>query len=711
VLTLALLTAGLLLVASVHLLAMVAALGLRKRWIARGRRGADEAVALIAISGLWPLVYLVEILVPAEQKLILSGFEAANAALVPFAWGGLLLALDGRVDRKFRLGWTAFAVLFASAVFTVSATHEWHQLYWGSARIVNHPGFTLLSTTKGPIAAFVTGLYTLGLVGIIVLAWRARRSVPGVDGPTATLLILAGLAPFLASAVDDAGLRPLQGLDLEPYAVLFPGLVLVLLVQMLYKWDLAQQARNLLFEASPDGIIVLTLDGRVWDINKAAATLLAIPEGKGPGARLTDIWPGVPSLGDGFADWNRDGRTLEIVAFSVVEEGIKVGTALVLRDVTESRAAATRAALADRLGQMGIVTTGLAHEINNPLAVVLVGVEHAMQVIEKVPGTDMARMALTDAHQAAGQLRAVARSLRDFAHLDDEPVRSIVVTEAIERSLTVMGRALTANARIERLFEPVAPVRMPPGRLEQVLVALLRNASQALAGRPGPERLILRVLQDPGEVVIEVEDSGPGMTYDVLERAFEPFFTTRGHGGGTGLGLYVARALVERYGGRLTLDSGPGRGTRARVRIPASTEVPSPTPPTTAADTPSPALSRRRILIVDDDPRVGKALARLLHEHEVTVVHDGEQAVQAMARLRYDLVLCDVMMPKMSGIEVYETAVDVDPAIGETFVFITGGTFTPEATAFLDRFPGRVLEKPIAAASLRDAIRRARTRP
>jgi CheY-like chemotaxis protein/anti-sigma regulatory factor (Ser/Thr protein kinase) len=274
-----------------------------------------------------------------------------------------------------------------------------------------------------------------------------------------------------------------------------------------------------------------------------------------------------------------------------------------------------------------------------------------------------------------------------------------------EELLAAVG--LTRNELTHRAhLEVEVPASLPklkavPGELEQVFVNLLVNAAQAVSeGSGGAVRV--EASAGRGEVVIRVRDSGVGMEPQVLARALEPFFTTREVGRGTGLGLAIAHGIVTASGGRLELESAPGRGTCATIRLPCA-EPAGATPPAPAGQAAEPA--RPRVLVVDDEPLVGRSLARLLRTgHDVTVLESAAEAHRRLAAgERWDAVLCDLMMPGLSGMELEDRLRADAPDVVARIVYMTGGAFTDRARAFLDG--GRPwIEKPIDPAALRDAV-------
>jgi CheY-like chemotaxis protein len=205
-------------------------------------------------------------------------------------------------------------------------------------------------------------------------------------------------------------------------------------------------------------------------------------------------------------------------------------------------------------------------------------------------------------------------------------------------------------------------------------------------------------------VVVEVQDTGAGIPREVLGRIFDPFFTTKPVGVGTGLGLSICHGIVTSLGGDIAVESQVGQGTTVRVMLPAARDGASVEKP--AAPTPAPSSRRGRVLIVDDEPAVGRALRRILREHDVELLTSGRQALEKLAvDSGFHVILCDVMMPDFAGRELYEAIQQGGSGLEQRFVFVSGGAFTPGAREFLARVPNPTLEKPFDEAAVKRVVR------
>jgi CheY-like chemotaxis protein len=239
-----------------------------------------------------------------------------------------------------------------------------------------------------------------------------------------------------------------------------------------------------------------------------------------------------------------------------------------------------------------------------------------------------------------------------------------------------------------------------------VFLNLVVNAAQAIPeGHAENNEIRITTSTDPsGGVVVEISDTGAGIPPDVLPRLFTPFFTTKPVGVGTGLGLFICRSIVTGFGGSIGVASEPGKGTTLRISlVPSRVQVLESAPPPVLDVV---ARRRGRILVVDDEPMIAKSLQRFLSvEHDVLGLGSaGEALAQIRAGERFDVILCDLMMPQMTGMDLHAELSRVAREQAARMIFVTGGAFTPRARAFLDETPNQRIEKPFDVRQLRALI-------
>jgi CheY-like chemotaxis protein len=356
----------------------------------------------------------------------------------------------------------------------------------------------------------------------------------------------------------------------------------------------------------------------------------------------------------------------------------------------------------------------VAHEINNPLAYVTANLGFlADELAELVSplSDDRAREVAEcphDAQEGADRVRRIVRDLKVFSRTDDVDTVAVDLERVLDFSVSMAGNEIRHRAKLVRDYGKIPLVQGNEGRFGQVFLNLIVNAAQSI--REGSlERNEIRIVTrtDPGGTArVEIHDTGVGIPSNLLKQIFVPFFTTKPIGSGTGLGLSICHSIITSMGGKITVESEVGKGTVFRVFLrPAGLEPrETPIPPSRVG---APHL-RGRILVVDDDELVAGALRRLLgREHDVTIVTSGRAALDYLASgAPVDAIVCDLMMPEVTGMDVHEELSRLSPRKAEKMIFLTGGAFTPRAREFMERVPNERVEKPFVSAALRSLIRK-----
>ncbi|MCB9716477.1 MAG: response regulator [Myxococcales bacterium] len=382
---------------------------------------------------------------------------------------------------------------------------------------------------------------------------------------------------------------------------------------------------------------------------------------------------------------------------------------VVIRDQTEWVQMAERLRVADRMASVGTLAAGVAHELNNPLAYVMGNLELLQQALLSPPGDDAELLAMIEeALQGARRMRGITQDLRTFSRPHAEAMEAVDPRAVMDSALRMAATEIRHRAGLCRDYEEVPAVFADPGKLGQVFLNLVVNAVQALpVGEAAQHEILVRTTTDAeGWAVVEVSDTGPGIPRHLAARIFEPFVTTKPRGEGTGLGLSICHNIVTSLGGRISMEPRLPHGTTFRVVLPPSGPAElRPSAPTG----PEPASTRaraRRVLVIDDDALVARTLRRMLKgPGEVVVTSNGREGLERLrADPRFDVVLCDLMMPELSGMDVYEAMEEERPELTERFIFMTGGAFTDRARAFLERVPNPRLDKPFNAKDLQRVV-------
>ncbi len=385
----------------------------------------------------------------------------------------------------------------------------------------------------------------------------------------------------------------------------------------------------------------------------------------------------------GFVDRDAQGRSQRLVG--------------VMMDVTEQRRMQDRLALSDRLASVGSLAAGVAHEINNPLAYVHVNLEFALERLGSEAGP--VREALQEAAEGVGRVRQIVRDLKTFSRPEREVQQPVQLGALVETAINMAQNEIRHRAQLRRELGPTPVVWANEARVGQVLLNLLVNAAQAIPeGRATEHQIFVRTgTTDEGHALVEVVDTGGGIPKELLSRVFDPFFTTKTIGVGTGIGLTISHAIVTGLGGTLTLENNADRGCTARVILPAGrpNDAHERTPQHGRLEE-STVGRRARLLVIDDEVQIGSAIRRMLaRRHDVTVHTRARTALDEIsAGARFDLVLCDLMMPDLTGPEFVKLLGETAPELSPRVVLMTGGAFTPQAREFLATARLRVLEKP-----------------
>jgi signal transduction histidine kinase/ActR/RegA family two-component response regulator len=373
------------------------------------------------------------------------------------------------------------------------------------------------------------------------------------------------------------------------------------------------------------------------------------------------------------------------------------------RELGETRDNLVRA---ERLAALGRLAASVGHEINNPLSYVIGNLEYLAKELETT-GNPALLEAVRDASSGASRIRRIVHELKVFARGSDTEKRELVdVREAIEAAVKLSWGALRHRARLDTRIDPMPRVLADSTRLTQVFVNLLMNALQAMPeDRTGQGDSFIEVsasLRADGQIAVAVADNGRGIAERDRPRLFEPFFSTKPQDEGSGLGLFVSLGIVTAIGGSVEVESELGVGTTVRILLPPATSVSAPAERVSSFPV---SAARRRLLVVDDDVLVSRTLGRLLKGHHVDVASSGREALERLAKDRdYDLVLCDLMMPGMTGMDLYEEIERKYPTTAGRVVFISGGGLTERSREFIERHADRVLPKPIDSQQLANLL-------
>ena len=361
---------------------------------------------------------------------------------------------------------------------------------------------------------------------------------------------------------------------------------------------------------------------------------------------------------------------------------------------------------ADKMAALGQTISGVAHELNNPLATILSWAERLAERQLDASSHKGAEVILGEAERAA----RIVRNLLTFARKRQSTRAMVDVNDVARDTLGLRAHDLrVTHISVATQFAAELPaVFADAHQIQQVLLNLIINAEQAMRASSGAGALRLRTAHDAEResIVIEIQDNGPGVPPETRSRIFDPFFTTKGVGQGTGLGLTVAYAIVQEHGGKIELESPPEGGALFRVELPVSGIQAASTRPIPVA----PSMEAARgasVLVVEDEQALAAAVIEALSDAglAVTYAENGEQALARLKATRYDVVICDLKMPRVDGMSLYRSMKAMPAAFTPPIIFVTGDVAGTDVERFLEETGCRWLAKPFRLAELLRAVR------
>jgi len=362
-----------------------------------------------------------------------------------------------------------------------------------------------------------------------------------------------------------------------------------------------------------------------------------------------------------------------------------------------------------RLVAIGQVAAGMTHEINNPLTGVIAFSQMLMQ--KDIP--ENMKEAVEVIYDGASRVVGIVERLRNFARRDRPDKESADLNAIISNTLAMRsyetrsnGIEVTTNLA-EDLPETVANV----GQLQQVLLNIIINAEQAMAANSKQKQLTIKTEQvadniGADKIRVSISDNGPGIPEEIIDKLFDPFFTTKDNNSGMGLGLNISHGIITEHGGEIRIQSEPGSGSTFIIELPIVAET-GERKPSNPTDTEQEAPAGANILVVDDEPHICRALDRLLTEkgHQVETTSSPLKALEMLSKMKYDLILLDLRMPDMSGIEFYDRIKSISPRLQQKVICVTGDVVSTQNEAFLHETGIPCVAKPFGVNELMKQIK------
>ena len=484
----------------------------------------------------------------------------------------------------------------------------------------------------------------------------------------------------------------------------------------------AEQRSDLLRDAVnsvQDPMLLLGLDGELLHSNRAAESLVGVdpldaaprrPEDLLPFRRNEDRETFVIALRD-WGSWQREVKligpaesvkTVDLRLSPIRSaEDRRLGSVVLVRDVTEIKTLQMQLVQNEKLGSLGQLVSGVAHELNNPLTAVFGFAQ--LLLADDLP--EKTKSEVRHIYTHAERCKKIIDGLLKFARPHQGERLRASLNEVVQGAVDLVRHPLKlANIQLElRLASGLPDSMMDPFLLQQVLINLMTNAQHAIegAGREGKIRIQTSV-SDEGELALQVVDNGCGIPKAVESKIFDPFFTTKGVGKGTGLGLSLCYGIVRDHGGRMRVFSTEGEGTRFLIELPVRAP-PKPLPTSELTEAFALPVQPQRVLIVDDEPVILELLRGILEGegHEVVSAEDGATALERAREQRFDAVFTDWRMPRMTGEELYGELIGLDEHYRGRTVFTTGDILHREVTKLAARDGNQLLKKPFAIGAVK----------
>ena len=684
-------------------------------------RSAPVSVVALVTSIGWSIGAIAVLWLILIQMLRRTVFPAATAALVfpgvaVFAIGNVIyavVALRGtfQAGSPLDLTWDAGLLMIAAAA-AIAPDYAQHL-----ERGVSTRRETGISSR---IVALVTGL--AGMTGMAIAA--ILKPKPDADD---AIVIGVGLAIVAARVLYSLGVDRRYEKVLEDEVANQTRS----LMSALGATASAERNLRLLMEAVPDAITVVDRDGYVLDQNQSGRVLVNASPGDAleSGGRRSGLgW--LDGTGARIARENLaaafDGelRRFEVpfqrpdgsdgtgqVLLAPVREGGRIPKVLVLvRDITEQRRTQTQLQQAEKLAAMGQLVSGVAHEINNPAAIIS-GFAQTL-LLDQLPPDQ--RETIQMMYDEATRIGRITSNLLAFARAGSKERTLVELNEIVRRTFALRSYHLTTlNITVNLELDEANPKAWANGsEVQQLLLNLLINAEQALTTVPERRVITIRTMTaDDDGAELQVADTGPGIPADIQEKIFDPFFTTKPEGMGTGLGLSICYGIAHDHGGRISVHSVPGHGATFTIALPRdartrqrSTPPPMPIPVEAREAGGGDALS---VLLIDDEEGLRRAVVSFLKRRgmHIIAVEDGGDALRVLRRERFDVIVSDVRMPGMSGGEFLERLRREHPAMVKRLIFTTGDTFAADTSSLLRNSGVPSLVKPYDFAKLEGVVR------
>ena len=653
----------------------------------RAASGALALSILFAAVATWAFEYAMEMGgIDRSFKMFWANLQYLSITAVPVLWTTFALQYTNR-NQWAQLKYIGPLWIFPLVTVVLAWTDPLHGLLRNRIDLIEWDGITLLAMVEyGPwFWIHATYSYVLMGLGTLLLIPTLLRHSSLYRGQAITLLI-GMLAPWIANAIYIFGYSPFPYLDLTPFAFLLQGLAGAWGLFGYQLFDVVPVARHAVVEGLRDGVVVIDAQDRVVDANPTAQTLLDLQPGKYIGLPAPQILAPLETLvfplgeegsvaGEIRLDRAGESRCYELHLSALRNRRERItGHLIVLHDITESKRAEDDLIRSQRLRAAGELSLGVSHNLNNILTGIIGPTHQLQELIQDPEAAKHLETVITSAQRAKELIQRLGYTVEEDDEITLEPVAlERAVPEAIEGARPrwqdeAIGKGRTIEVHSE--LGNVPRVAADPSGLHDILLNLIFNAVDAM---PEGGAITIRTSYQGDEAELSCSDSGTGMDEATQQRIFEPFFTTKADIG-TGLGLATAYSTVQRWGGRIIVDSAPGQGTTFRIYLPlwqgaiAEEETQNIDAGPVATEPAKPA----RILLVEDEAIIGLMVEKALRNdgHQVIAATRAEEGIEHFAPGAFDLIIVDLGIPGKPGDELARLFKAQDPEVAA--LLITG---------------------------------------
>jgi signal transduction histidine kinase/CheY-like chemotaxis protein len=691
-------------------------------WRYRQAPGALAMIALAAATFVWTLGYLLEThQATLEGKSFCTNIGYIGNMSVPIAW--FIFSLHYISGNRLITGWKILPFCVIPVVIMVLVwTNPSHHLMWYNEYLSPSGPFTVTFKTYGPffwIALAHNYIYIIA--GVVILVRRLFVGTPLYSRQAFSLLVAVSL-PLIWNIIYVFNLVSLPRKDLTPVMFAISGIAILLGLIRFHLFSAVPFAHKFLIQQMRDGILVFDEQKRLLEANPAVLLMLGADK-RIIGKRTDDLSLSFPLLetiigaGSGVGlplMMGGEERFYEIETTAMRDNReTQVGYLTILHDITERKVSEeevrqleAKAQIASRLSAVGELASGVAHEINNPLTSVI-GYAELLSDREDIP-EDM-KNDLEVIIESGRRVADIVQRLLTFARHSKAARSNVDINVIINAVLKLRAYTLmTNNIKVTTQLDDELPITVADaGQLQQVFLNLIINAENEMRQVGGEGMLLIKTEKTDDVIKISFTDNGPGIARENLGKIFDPFFTTKNVGEGTGLGLSICHSIVTEHEGSIWAESQQGKGATFFVELPIVTEIVPEKEVEPVTEEPQKATGAK-ILVVDDEPEILQFLSRILGDegYEVDAVDNAIDALEKLGNKRYNLILVDIKMSGMSGIEFYKHAQKIALSLARRIIFISGDILSADTEAFLSSSRAPYFTKPFDVKQLRDEIRR-----